>query len=145
MDSTRRARLAQLIQEELSVFINRQLKDPRVPSITLTRVDLTPDAGLATIYITLLGVVADDSEAYQKQIKDCLEGLSSASGFLRRHVGKVVTLRSIPSLVFKEDRGLMNTLRVTELLKQISQEKHEPTPSNDTIDEQSEKKNTHTP
>jgi ribosome-binding factor A len=123
MDSTRLARLQQLILEELSVRISREVKDPRVPSITITRVELTPDAGQATIYVTLLGESANETPEYKAKIKDCLEGLVSASGFLRRAISKVLTIRQMPTIVFKEDKGLTNTLRVNELLKQIAGEK----------------------
>lgn len=123
MDTTRLARLQSLIQQELSVVINREIKDPRVPTLTLTQVQLTPDAGQATVFFTILGATPEtESDSYKKDIKDCLEGLNSASGFLRRHIGKILTIRHIPTLVFKEDRGLNNALRIHELLKEISNE-----------------------
>ena len=126
MDSTRIARLQQLVLEELSVRISREVKDPRVPLLTITRVELTPDAGQATIFITMLGETETESPEYKERIKGCLEGLLSASGFLRRSLSKVLTIRQMPTLVFKEDRGLTNTLRVNELLKQIESEKSKP-------------------
>ena len=125
MDATRRARLQQLILEELSVRISRKIKDPRVPSLTLTRVELTQDAGQATVYFTLLGETPSEDPDYRKRVDDCQEGLNSAIGFLRREIGKVLTVRQMPTLVFKEDRGLANTLRVHELLKQLEGEKRD--------------------
>jgi len=127
MNETRKARLEAVILEELSMVIPREVKDPRVPLLTITSVKVTPDGGQATVMISLLGKsllgIEEETEAEanarQKEIKDCLEGLASASGYLRRHLARVLTVRHIPSLIFKEDRGLENVLRVNELLKEI--------------------------
>jgi ribosome-binding factor A len=133
MQATRRLRLQAVIQEELSHFVSRELKDPRVPPITVTSVELTEDASQATIFISILGgskplvpegatpeAEKEAEKAGHQKMKDCLKGLSSASGFLRRHLGKVLQVRHIPSLIFKEDRGFENSIRVHELLKKIS-------------------------
>ena len=122
MDSTRLARLQSLIFQELSTVIGRELKDPRVPSITVTQVEVTPDAGQATVYFTILGLVEDETPEYKSKMKECLTGLNSAAGFLRRHLAKVLTMRTVPTILFREDKGFSNTLRVNELLKVISKE-----------------------
>lgn len=122
MNETRRARLEAVILEELSMVIAREVKDPRVPPLTITSVKVTQDGSQATVMITLLGKSLggeSDSPAHQKEMRECLEGLSSASGYLRRHLAQALTVRHIPSLIFKEDRGLDNVLRVNELLKEI--------------------------
>lgn len=113
MQENRKARLASVIMEELSVQI-RHLKDPRVPSITLTSVDVAHDGSHATVFFTLLGGNDD-----RDKVKGALEGLASASGLLRRHLAKVLTIRHVPTLNFKEDRGLDNALRVHALLQEI--------------------------
>jgi ribosome-binding factor A len=59
-------------------------------------------------------------KAADLRMKDCLAGLASASGFLRRHIGRVLTVRHIPTLIFREDRGFENAIRVQELLSKIS-------------------------
>jgi ribosome-binding factor A len=125
MQATRRARLGAVIQEELSVVI-RGLKDPRVEPLTVTAVELTPDAGLATIFVQILGGRHSDDEnaekEYRRKMRETLQGLASASGFLRRHLASVLTVRHIPQLVFKEDKGLENASRVYDLLKKIEGE-----------------------
>jgi ribosome-binding factor A len=128
MQETRRQRLQAVILEELSMVVPREVKDPRVGSVTFTSVEVTPDGSQATVNVSLLGasqVNTDDpvaaKEAAQK-MKDCVEGLQSAAGYLRRHLAKILTVRHIPTLIFKEDRGFENTIRVHELLKKISSE-----------------------
>src|SRR4051812_19605626 len=104
MQATRRARIESVIQEELAFVVSKELKDPRIPSITFTSVELTEDAAQATLFITILGGTKHQDngppltdEAAKLRMKECLEGLRSASGFLRRHLGKILTVRHIPT------------------------------------------------
>lgn len=120
MQETRKQRLASVIQQELSVAV-RSIKDPRVPSVTFTQVEVADDGSQATAYVTVLGGSGSlGGHSDREAIRDALEGLKSASGYLRRHLAKILTIRHIPSLHFKEDRGLANVSRVHELLKQVS-------------------------
>ena len=114
MDAIRRARIESVIIDEISRAVSRELKDPRVPSVTFTAVELTPDGKQAKIFFSILGGT-DDAQV----IRDCAEGLNSAAGFLRKFLGKALTVRHIPTLYFKEDRGFDNAIRVHQLLKEI--------------------------
>jgi ribosome-binding factor A len=128
MQATRRMRLQAVIQEELSMIVPREVKDPRIPSVTFTAVEVTPDGSQATVFVSILGGAQAGTEGLpplseqgaKNRMKDCLDGLTSASGYLRRHLARVLTIRHIPTLVFREDRGFENALRVHELLKKIS-------------------------
>lgn len=128
MQPTRRARLESVILEELSMLVSRELKDPRVPPVTFTAVELSPDASSAVVYVSILGGAGGvnrdeptpaEEEAARKRMKDCLEGLTSATGFLRRHLAKALSVKHIPHLAFREDKGIENASRVFELLKKI--------------------------
>jgi ribosome-binding factor A len=123
MLATRRARLESVILEELSQVIARELRDPRIPLMTITKVEVTEDAKQATLFISVLRAEMTDDEAHREKMDDCLEGLESASSFMRKHLAKVLQLRHIPALVFKEDRGLENSIRVGEILKKLDAEK----------------------
>jgi ribosome-binding factor A len=121
MQEVRRRRLEAAILEELATVVPREVKDPRVSSLTFTAVQLTEEADQATVFFSLLGGRGEMPEAEaKKRVQDCLAGLSSASGFLRRHLAKVLTVRHIPALAFREDRGFENAQRVHELLKQLN-------------------------
>lgn len=128
MQATRRLRLQAVIQEELSQVVAREVKDPRVPSVTFTAVEVTQDGSQATIFVAILGGAQgghDGAPALSEQgavlrMKDCIDGLNSASGYLRRHLAKVLTVRHIPTLVFREDKGFENAIRVQELLSKIT-------------------------
>ena len=127
MQAVRRARLEAVIIEELAKVVPREVKDPRVSGATFTSCTVTQDGSQATVLVTLLGGLANPNEGRtpkeEAALRECIKGLSSAAGFLRRHMASVLTIRHIPNLVFKEDKGFENTFRVNELLKQLSSEK----------------------
>ena len=129
MQSTRRMRLQSVIQEELSQQISRELKDTRIPRLTVSSVEVSQDGSSAIVFIAVLGrslggvegtESTHDESVSKTEIKECLKGLTSASGVLRRHLAKVLTIRHVPELTFKEDRGFENAIRVNDLLKKIS-------------------------
>lgn len=94
----RKLRIEELLQRELSTMILREVKDPRVQRVTITRVDVSPDLSHAKVLITVLG-------AGEPQ-PDVVEALSHAAGFLRHSLGKRLRLRSVPELRFSYDESL---------------------------------------
>jgi ribosome-binding factor A len=121
MDPIRINRVASMMKDELSLLINRELKDPRVPFVTITNVELTRDVKQATVFISIVSI--DQTYTDPDLTKQVLEALRDAKGFLRKELAGIMQLRSIPDLIFKEDKGLENTLRVNEILKQLEAEK----------------------
>ena len=108
MASNRIGRINEEIQRELSSLI-RTVKDPRVTGmISVTGVDTTPDLKYAKVYISIL----DKSTA-----KEVLKGLKSASGYLRRELGRAVQLRAVPELEFIQDDSIDKGARILELLR----------------------------
>lgn len=108
-DHRRTERLNRLFQEELSRMIRAELKDPRVRTTTITGVETTPDLTQATIYVRTLGEEVSPEEA--------IEGLESASGYIRRELGQELRLRRIPEFRFEVDRTLERARRIEELLR----------------------------
>jgi ribosome-binding factor A len=121
MDEIRLNRIRSMMKDELSVLVNRELKDPRVPSITITDVQITRDAKQATVFFSVLSLAENKSDPEITKI--ALDGLNSAKGYLKRQISQIMNLRMMPEFIFKEDKGLENTLRVAEILKQLEQEK----------------------
>jgi ribosome-binding factor A len=121
MDALRISRVASLMKDELSLIINRELKDPRVPFVTITNIELTRDVKQATVFISIVSI--DQTHTDPDLTKQVLEALREAKGFLKKQLAGVMQLRFMPDLVFKEDKGLENTLRVNEILKQLEAEK----------------------
>ena len=108
MASNRIGRINEEIQRELSTLI-RSVKDPRVTGmISITAVDTTPDLKYAKIYISVL----DKSDCTQ-----VLKGLKSASGFLRRELGRALQLRATPELTFIRDDSIEQGAHILDLLR----------------------------
>jgi ribosome-binding factor A len=121
MDAIRIQRIQSMMKDELTLLINRELKDPRIPSVSVTNVELTRDAKQATVFISILSL--NQTSADPELMESCLDALEKSKGYLKKSISKIMQLRFVPELLFREDKGLENTLRVHELLKQISEEK----------------------
>ncbi len=106
-------RVADQIQRDVAEIIWSELKDPRVGMITLTEVQLTPDYAHAKIYFTSL---ADDPAA----IKNTLEGLNKAAGFLRGQLGLRLHIHTLPQLHFVHDTSTMRGIAMSKLIDEAN-------------------------
>jgi ribosome-binding factor A len=109
----RAERVADLIRKELALLLEREVKDPRVGFVTVTRVEMTPDLRSARVAVTILGDGAQEKES--------LKGLAAAQGFLRYELAHRLGLRHAPLIEFNLDRTLESEQRIEELLRQIRQ------------------------
>ena len=108
MASNRIGRINEEIQREMSSLI-RNVKDPRVSGmISVTAVETTPDLKFAKIYISVL----DKSDVAQ-----VLKGLKSASGYLRRELGRTLNLRNTPELSFVRDDSIDKGAHILDMLR----------------------------
>jgi ribosome-binding factor A len=105
--------VADLIRTEVSEILRRQIRDPRIGSVTITDVRVTDDLRLARIFFVELGKDNVAGETW--------EGLESASGFLKRELGHRLHLRYVPEIVFKHDPSFAYGSRIEGLLKEIHQ------------------------
>ncbi len=110
----RTARLAEQIRAEVEGMVAGELKDPRIGSVTVTQVVVSPGMHHARVLVTLLG----DEDARQAT----LEGLASAAGFVSHEVGRRLQLRRSPEVVFVPDRGAEAELVVEELLHKLKKD-----------------------
>ena len=119
---TRRTdRLGHVIQRELTEFIRREISDGRLGFWTLSRIDVTPDLSFAKVYITVMG---DDIEK-----RNTIDALSQHANRMRSHLAKALHTRTVPKVLFAEDKNLEHGFRVAELLKEIhDQEKSKSKP-----------------
>ena len=110
MANNRLGRINEEIMRELSSLI-RTLKDPRVASamVSITRVEATPDMRYAKVFVSVLG----DKSA----LSDCVRGLKSAAGFLRRELSSRLNLRYTPELSFEADDSITHGAHIMELLE----------------------------
>jgi ribosome-binding factor A len=114
----RSVRVAERVREEIARALARDLGDPRLGHVVITRVEMPDDLQLAKVLVRLTTGGADDAAR-----KRLLAGLVAASGFLRKRVGQNVGLRRAPELRFYYDEGQDASVRVAELLQEIKGEK----------------------
>ncbi len=103
-------RIAEEIQHALATLIQREIKDPRIGMVTVTRVQLAHDVSHARVYVTLLDA-AHDAELSVKT-------LNSAAPFLRHALGERVHLQFLPRLRFVYDARAVREQRLNELIQQ---------------------------
>ena len=98
---SRTDRVGDQIQKELAQIIQREVRDPRLASTTITAVQTSKDMRYAKIYVTFMGV--DDAVI----IKEDITALNKAKGFFRTHLGKAMSLRLVPELSFIYDESIV--------------------------------------
>ncbi len=111
MSSYRPERVAEQIHKEISHLLMHGIKDPRVAPVTITGVKITRDLGLARVYFTVSGEVAER--------KDAERGLKSAAPFIRRQLGQIIRMRHIPDLRFEYDGSIAYGQKIDTLLRQV--------------------------
>ena len=111
MSVPRTSRLAGEIQAKASEVLAREVHDPGIGFVTLTRVQVTPDLQLARLYYTTLG-----DPASRRATERALE---RATPFLRRQLGQRLRLRRVPDVQFVFDQSIAHQARVEEILREI--------------------------
>ena len=107
-------RVGEAIRDELSQLIARDVHDPGIGFVTLTRVSVTPDLQLARVYYTSMG----DEKAQRETAK----ALKRATPFLRRQIGSRIRLRRVPELTFFYDESIAHTDRIEQILQDLKAE-----------------------
>ena len=108
-------RVNNLIRQEISDMLHRQVKDPRLGGfITITKVNTSSDLKYAKISVSQIG-----SEISQAEI---LSTLSAAAGFFRKELTRSLRLRHIPELSFHWDDSIERGARILELMDRLHQE-----------------------
>jgi|TARA_B100002003_G_C14054609_1_gene507828 ribosome-binding factor A len=103
-------RVNELLRQEISLVVQRRLKDPRTKNfISIVKVETSPDLTTAKVFVSVLG-------SYKDQIQ-ALEGLISASRFIRKTIGDIVSLRLVPNLEFKLEDPLEKGAKVLQVME----------------------------
>jgi ribosome-binding factor A len=111
MDAKRQGRVAEETKRILSALIAKEVRDPRLGFLTITRVIVSSDLSFATVYVSVLG----DLET-QKQTMHILE---KVKGYLRREVGHALGVRVTPDLIFKLDHSIEEGTRVLQIMQDL--------------------------
>jgi len=111
LSSFRPERVAEQIHKEVCHLMMHGIKDPRVSSVTITGVKVTRDLSLARIYFSVSDEVNERKEAER--------GLKSVTPYVRRRLGQVMQMRSIPEIRFAYDSSISYGQKIDDLLRQV--------------------------
>ena len=113
------SRVAEMIRREISLMLLHGIKDERVGTgmVSVTNVDVSGDLQHAKIFVSVYG----SDEARQLT----MDGLKSATHYVRRELGHRIRLRRTPEISFVEDRGIEEGTQLLSLLNKIGREQDE--------------------
>ncbi len=117
-NSHKNSRINSEVQRELSHIISHEIKDPRINSMTSV-VDciVAPDLKTCKVYISVLG----DEESSEKT----MQGLNSASGYIRKQLAQTLNLRNTPEINFILDRSIQYGVEMSKKIEEITADLHE--------------------
>ena len=107
---SRKDRVSEQIRRELSELIRTEIKDPRVGMVSITDVEVTSDYAHAKVYFSTL--------AAKHQLSEVLAGLQRSAGFLRRELGKRISIHMTPQLNFVFDQSLERGADLSKLIQE---------------------------
>jgi len=117
---SRAERVAGQIRTELGSLLLRDVHDPGLGFVTVTRVQVSPDLQQARVFYTSLGderARADSKRAIQR-----------AAPFLRRQIGARLRLKRVPELTFLFDESIAGQDRIEQLLNELKTADRPPDP-----------------
>lgn len=111
----RKDRVAEEIKKIISVLIQTELQDPRLPiTSTVTDVDVSRDLAYATVFVSTAGDEEDK--------EDLLDVMDRANGFLRHRVAEQLDLRKAPELRFKLDESIEKGIEMNKIIDRVMQQ-----------------------
>ena len=110
---SRATRVADLLKEEISEMLCKEVKDPHIGFITITDVDLSKDLKHAQVFYTILGD--------EQQVEESADALSRVSSFIKKQLGKRLRMRYIPEIIFKYDHSLAYGTKIDHILDSLKE------------------------
>jgi ribosome-binding factor A len=108
-------RVADQIRGELGSLLAREVHDPGIGFVTITRVEVTADLQHARVYYTALGPPGAEAKTQQTSGR----ALERAASFLRRQIGSRLRLRRVPDLKFIYDESIAGQDRIEQILNEL--------------------------
>ncbi|WP_076542865.1 30S ribosome-binding factor RbfA [Shewanella sp. UCD-KL21] len=109
---SRTRRIAQQLQQELAMVLQRDMKDPRIGFVTVNDVDVSRDLSYAKVFVTFF---EEDRELVDQKV----EALAAAAPYIRTLIAGRMKLRVMPELRFVYDSSLVEGMRMSNLVSQV--------------------------
>jgi ribosome-binding factor A len=116
-ESRRPRRVAETIRKHVAEALARELFDPRLAGLMVTRVEIGHDLSIAKVFVRALSGVETDKDRQQVE-----KAATKAGPNLRRGLGVRLGLKKLPELIFAYDTGQDAIARVEELLGEIERD-----------------------
>lgn len=111
---SRTDRVAQQVQQEIAMILQRDFKDPRIGWVTVSEVEVTKDLAYVSVFVTFFG-------KEEEEIAEALEILNKANGFFRMEIGKRMRLRIVPEIKFIYDNSLVTGIKMSNKVDEAIQ------------------------
>jgi len=108
-------RVGEEIRHAIAELLAREVHDPGIGFVTLTKVTVSPDLQLARVFYTMMG-----DDAAQKATE---KALGRATPFLRRQIGARIRLRRVPELRFEFDKSVQHQDKIERILLDLQAER----------------------
>ena len=112
-------RIADQMQRDLAMLVQRELKDPRLGMVTISGVKVSRDLAFADVHVTFMGIEGEEA------VRQGLDVLKGAAGFLRSSLAKGLKLRVIPNLRFHYDQTVVDGPRMSALINRARSDDRE--------------------
>ena len=106
----KKEKMNNIIQRELSIILQTEVKDPSIGFCTITGVDTTADLSISKIYVSFLN----------KNTKKSMEALERSKGFIRTLLAKRLTIRKCPELHFILDTSLEYGNKIENIIDKLN-------------------------
>ena len=115
MSKVRNERLREELKKTVSAIIF-DMKDPRIPAVTsVTEMEVTPDLEYAKAHISVY-------DADPNAVKEAVDALNHAAGFIAREVGARMTIRRVPAIRFVSDDSIAYSVHISEVIRSLHKE-----------------------
>lgn len=104
----RKSRVADGVRDEVAMIIAREIRDPRLGFVTVIRVEMPVDQSVAKIHVSPMGDAKTQLES--------MRALHHSRGFVRKLLSQRMRTRTVPEIMFVQDKGLDNAERVSEIM-----------------------------
>jgi ribosome-binding factor A len=104
-------RVADVLHKEICQLLLKEVKDPHLGFITITGVEVSRDLKLAKIFYTLLGS--------PDQAEESSRALRRITPFIKKQLGRILHLRSIPDISFRYDHSLEYGTKIDTILDSL--------------------------
>ena len=114
-NSLKNTRINGEVQRALAEIIRGGIKDPRISPLTsVVSVEVSPDLKTCKAWISVLGE--------EEVIQSTLEGLKSASGYIKNQLAKEINLRNTPEITFILDQSIEYGVRMSKMIDDVTKD-----------------------